>query len=391
MRLQLTAARSGALSAALLLLSGGAAEADVEARARVAGYTDSDNVSVLTPSVDAAIGDASSGLDVSGSYLVDVVTAASVDIVSTATPRWTEVRHAASLGASKQWSPITVGANGSFSVEPDYLSLTAGPRLSFELDEKHIQPTIAYSLTRDEAGRSGTPFNVYSLVVLRHRLLLSSSFVIDRSSELIAGGEVWLEDGDQEKPYRYVPLFDANVAPTIRAGEPVERVNALRLPGRLVENTPDARQRYVAFMRYSRRGRRYTLHATERLYTDSWGQDATTTDVHLLQDVGARFRIDTHLRGHLQTATSFWRRAYVGSVQGEQVVFPKLRTGDRELGPLWSTTFGVGARWEMGPRRAPDRLALSGFFDATLTRFTDTLFITRRVSGLLALGLEWKP
>ncbi len=227
--------------------------------------------------------------------------------------------------------------------------------------------------------------------MIGRRLVLGSNFVLDRSSELYAGVEGWFESGDQEKPYRYLPLFDAAVAPSIPAGAHVNLVNRLRLPGRLGENVPDTRQRYAASGRYSRRGRRYTLHATERLYMDSWGQEASTTDLQFLQDVGSRWRVDTHLRGHVQTATSFWSRAYVGSLSGNALSLPKYRTGDRELGPLWSTTFGLGTRWEMGPSRAPDRFALSASVDGSLTRFTDALFTTRRVAGLAALQFEWKP
>ena len=395
MRLQLNRPRRSQhlLFAAKVLVLSAAASADpiVETRTQIAGYTDSDNVSVLTPSVGASITDSSSGLSADGSYLVDVVTAASVDIVSTATPRWTEVRHAGGLGASKQWSSTTVGASGSVSIEPDYVSLSAGPSFSLELDKKHIRPHVAYTLTRDEAGRAGTPFDVYSLVVVRHRFVLGSNFVLDRSSELYAGVEGWFESGDQEKPYRYLPLFDAATTSDIPAGAPVDLVNRLRLPGRLGENVPSSRQRYAATGRYSRRGRRYTLHVTERLYLDSWGQEASTTDLQFLRDVAARWRVDTHLRGHVQTATSFWSRAYVGSLSGNSTSVPKYRTGDRELGPLWSTTFGLGARWEMGPSRAQDRFALSASVDGTLTRFTDALFITRRVAGLAALQFEYKP
>jgi hypothetical protein len=42
------------------------------------------------------------GCSLHGSYLADIVSAASVDIVSTASPRWTEVRHAGSLSGSEE-------------------------------------------------------------------------------------------------------------------------------------------------------------------------------------------------------------------------------------------------------------------------------------------------
>ncbi len=46
------------------------------------------------------------GWSVDGRYLVDVVSAASVDIVSTASRRWEEVRHAGSLGGDRPTSKL---------------------------------------------------------------------------------------------------------------------------------------------------------------------------------------------------------------------------------------------------------------------------------------------
>ena len=60
----------------------------------VGAYQDTLAVSVLTPSVGLAVESPTAGYNLAGRYLVDIVTAASPDIVATASPRWTEVRHA---------------------------------------------------------------------------------------------------------------------------------------------------------------------------------------------------------------------------------------------------------------------------------------------------------
>jgi hypothetical protein len=82
--------------------------------------------------VSGAVRDTLSGWSASGSYLVDVVSAASVDIVSTASPSWQELRHAAALEATYQ--PGTLGAKfgGSVSSEPDYLSAGGARRAANE-------------------------------------------------------------------------------------------------------------------------------------------------------------------------------------------------------------------------------------------------------------------
>ena len=60
----------------------------------IATYADSDNVTVFTPSLAASITNVLQGASLRGQYVVDAVSAASADVVSTASPRWTEVRHA---------------------------------------------------------------------------------------------------------------------------------------------------------------------------------------------------------------------------------------------------------------------------------------------------------
>ncbi|HEX7670339.1 MAG TPA: DUF3570 domain-containing protein, partial [Polyangiaceae bacterium] len=334
-----------------------------------------------------AISDAASGYSVGASYLVDVVTAASVDIVSTATPRWTEVRQAAAAHGTYQ--PKQVGGTASVAVssEPDYLSMTGGGGLTFELDRKRLLLGAGYAYSRDEAGRTGTPFSVYSLLLHRHLLQGSLTIVIDRSTELTFVLDSTLEYGRQEKPYRYLALFDRAVAPTVPNGAAIGTINALRLPGRVAERLPETRQRYSLSARLANRGARRTIIAFERLYADSWGLVATTTDLRYVFDLGSHFTLHPEVRFHLQSGTSFWRRAYVGSVGAGVVEAPEFRSGDRELGPLLSTTLGLGSDLLLGnPSGNP--WVLGGVLEGTRTSYFDALFISKRYAEFLALTLE---
>src|SRR6516165_2766653 len=89
-----------------------------------AGYNDSDHVTVLTPSIALGI-ENTSGASLHATYLVDIVSAASVDIVSTASTRWKEVRHAGTLEAEYKPHDFGVSIGTSVSSEPDYLSYGA--------------------------------------------------------------------------------------------------------------------------------------------------------------------------------------------------------------------------------------------------------------------------
>src|SRR5262249_37924106 len=69
--------------------------ASVVVRAAIdgSGYADTTHVYVFSPTLRASVSSPTSGWSVGGSWIVDVVTAASPDIVSEASRRFREIRH----------------------------------------------------------------------------------------------------------------------------------------------------------------------------------------------------------------------------------------------------------------------------------------------------------
>ena len=363
----------------------------LEMKQEFSGYADTDAVSVVTPAVEATLKNSLAGWSVTGSYLVDVVSAASVDIVSTASPHWTELRHAGSAAVSVDIGDTSTSLSGSVSREPDYLSLSAGVTERIELEQKTVTPVLGYSFTRDVAGRTGTPFSVYSLELHRHTLTSGIELILDPATMVTFVGDASFESGRQEKPYRFIPLFAPDVVDRISAGATVAIVNALRLPGRISERVPDTRKRFAVSGRLAQRISNWsTFIAHERLYRDDWGLQASTTDLRMLMDAGRRWFIWTHLRVHVQSGVSFWKRAYVGRPGETGIEVPALRTGDRELGPLASGTFGGGVRWLFGRDARPDAWSLVFQSDVATTAFNDALFIQQRQAFFNSLALEGK-
>src|SRR5580704_9517540 len=131
----------------------------------MASYTDTDHVTVYSPSIAASIDNVTQGMSLRASYLVDDVSAASVDIVSTASRAWHEVRNAGTLETEYKPHDFGVTIGGSVSTEPDYLSYGIGFAVTQDLDEKNTTVTAGYGYGHDIAGRSGTPFAVFSRVI----------------------------------------------------------------------------------------------------------------------------------------------------------------------------------------------------------------------------------
>ncbi|HEY4015884.1 MAG TPA: DUF3570 domain-containing protein [Polyangiaceae bacterium] len=347
-----------------------------------AAYADSDHVFVVTPSIAGSVAKPAAGFRVDASYLVDVISAASVDIVSTASRRWEEVRQAGSVGASWQRGSFGVSATGVASFEPDYVSWAGGFSLSQDLLSKNLTLLAGYQHGHDVAGRTGTPFSVFSHDIDLDGVKAGASFVLDAATIATVLMEAEFVDGDTSKPYRYIPLF----APGTRvpAGASIDTVNAVRLSARVLEQVPLTRDRYALTMRVAHRFHESTLRLEERLYDDTWGLKASTTDARLLVDVSRRTEFGPHVRVHDQTSVNFWQLAYVLRPGFD---FPAYRTGDRELGPLLNLTFGGTLRVGVGPDADPMQWTLGFDLGATYSRYFDDLYVTERLSTLGALSV----
>jgi len=354
-------------------------------------YTDSDHVTVFTPSIAMGIED-SSGATLAASYLVDVVSAASVDIVSTASSRWQEVRQAGSVSAGYKPRDFGVTVGTSFSREPDYLSYGAYATVAKDFDQKNWTLFFGYGFSHDTIGRCGdngtcTPFSVFSRTLQRGSFNGGVNFVVDRYSLASLTGDVIVEDGDQSKPYRYIPMFSSAVAATVQKGASIDWVNANRLPEKPLEQLPLSRRRMALTGRYAHRFDASTLRLEERLYDDSWGLFASSSDARWIFDLGRRFSMWPHARLHAQTSVSFWQLAYVsGSATGWSL--PEYRTGDRELGPLVTAEGGFGIKWYVGSKAQPQQWGLQLTGDVMYTMFLDDLYVTSRTATLGALGFE---
>lgn len=340
MRLQLTAGLVVALASAALATgaSPAAAEPPVDqASATVRVYADDDRLSVVSPAAHAQV--TTGALTVEADTALDAVSAASVDVVTAASPTpFQERRVEGGLGLA--WAAtrlVTVRGGAQLSHERDYDAVRLGVGVAAELGQRNTTVEVRTRLGRDHATASDDP--TFSGTRTSAALIAALTQVLDRRTIADLTVEGAWADGWHGSPYRQVLVSDP-VMPVVTSWR---------------EATPERRLSLAVALRLRRAlGERWFGTASARGYLDDWSVASATALV------GARRRLDdatligVELRGYLQDGAFFWRRQ-----QPDGAAPPRYRTADRTLGPM--ATAGVelvGERAIGGDRRV--MLALGG-------------------------------
>ncbi|HVJ94721.1 MAG TPA: DUF3570 domain-containing protein, partial [Labilithrix sp.] len=360
----------------------------------ISGYYDTNSVAVYTPAINASLVSPTAGWNLGGNFLVDAVSAASPDIVSSASPPFEEFRYAGGITGGYKPGIFGAQASASTSSSPDYVSYTAGGRLTLDLHDKLITPTAGYSYSFDRIGRGPnnwlTDINPLKGYIHTHEIEAGITFVLSPTAVLVVGGTATLERGDGSQPYRYIPTFDADfVAPFIPKGATVDLVNRTRLPVRPLEQLPTERDRYAAGVRFNKRSGNATLRLDQRFYIDTWGIKASSTDSRYMVDLSRHLRVWPHVRVHAQTDTKFYQRVYTALLDPSgQIVVPLYRTGDRELSPLITGTVGGGMRIGLGEPEGEVKFGITLVGDVMYTRFLNSIYVTSRTAVYGSLGFD---
>jgi hypothetical protein len=360
----------------------------VRAAAEMSAFADSLDVLILNPEIRFNVASPTKGWSFGGSYLIDVISAASPDFVSTASPTGHDLRHA--FGVNGAYKPGKVGAdvNGGISTEHDYDSRFVGVGVLGDFFEKRFTPRLGWTYSNDTISRGGTPNEFFHHTLITNEGVLSLSMVLSPKMVLVLGGTAGFERGDQSKPYRLIPMFaDGVTDKQIPAGASPNLVNANRLPVRPYEQLPKERNRVAAGIRLIRRFGPSTLRFEERLYVDTWQNKSTTTDVRWLIDLTSRFTLGPHFRYHLQSGANFFHRVYHAEL-APQIVVPQYRTTDRELGPFYGFTGGASMSWRLSAEDANLGWMLYASGDGLFDFYTDSLYITSRQAVYGTVGIE---
>ncbi|MBX3231261.1 MAG: DUF3570 domain-containing protein [Labilithrix sp.] len=357
----------------------------------MSGYTDTANVHLATPSVTFNVAAPDNEWRAGGGYLVDLITAASPDMVSSASRRFREVRHQASGNGAYKFAFGRVGALGYFSTEPDYRSISFGATYDTETSDGMIMPQVGYRVGLNTLGYRDTPFENFSKSLTTHTLDGGATFIVAPDMLVVATLTLMYEAGEQAKLYRFVPMFTEDVAARVQPGLSPDAVNFNRIDLRPRENLPQQRLRVAANGRLNYKvSPSGTVRLEERLYNDNWGISASTTDGVYLIDLSDRIRVWPHGRFHAQTGASFHQLAYVaaGGTGDAAIIVPQFRTTDRELAPMIGLTGGGGVRLTLTTPGSFPMLGVVVSADVMYNKYLESLYITGRTALWGTVGVE---
>jgi hypothetical protein len=185
-----------------------------------------------------------------------------------------------------------------------------------------------------------------------------------------------------------VPLFEPGVS--VPVGASPDEVNRARLPAKALEQLPLDRKRFSVGARFVQRTRSTaTLRLEERVYSDTWGLKASSTDARYMMDLSPRLRLWPHGRLHVQTAATFYKRVYGATLNSDgSASIPQYRTNDRELSPMFGVTLGGGARFALTSPATKIQLAVVATADGLFNYYLNALYIRDRLAGYGTIGLE---
>lgn len=353
----------GALAFAGVLAIASSAQADwsgaVDGRSSL--YQDTDRTTIWTTIVNGRVSPRDV-ITINGHYLADIITSASVDVVSSATTRaqcaaalpasladrcvqnpFRETRHegAGSFSYADGNNTATIGY--TYSKENDWRSHSVSASYSRELVNKQLTLGLGGSYTNNAVGRSKD--DNFHQKLNQFSISLNAGIVGTKRDLITLDYTFMFLTGFQVSPYRGVKYGCA---------APKSFEDWMACPNGELEGdqtrslSPERRLRHAFAVRWNHH--LFTDSAIKshlRGYIDSWGVVSATAGTEYVVGFGD-FEIGAFVRGYAQKGATFWQDIYPQRM--------RYMTADRELSPFID---GFG-----GLRFAFLRERRLGFFEA---------------------------
>jgi hypothetical protein len=221
-------------------------------------------------------------VSLSATYYVDMVSNASIDVVTSASP-FKETRSAYGFGLDYAVRDSLISLSGSTSREPDYTANAVSLDVSQEVFGGMSTVSLGYTLGSDRVGKKDSPEFKDSVRHWQYRVgltqVLSSRWLASANLEAIS------DSGFLGSPYRVARVFGAAVPernPRTRSSRALKLRSVLDV------------------------GSRTSVRADYRYFWDNWAIRAHTAEAGASRWFGDRWLADAFVRLHSQKHALFY-------------------------------------------------------------------------------------
>ncbi len=295
----------------------------------------------------------------SANYYLDMVSSASIDVVTTASP-YTEERHQGSLGMSYLYGNTVMNVGYTRSDESDFTGNSLNFSVSQDLFGQMTTLTLGYALGWDEVGKSNDP--TFRREADRQQYSVGVTQIVSRNLIMSFAFEAITDEGFLNNPYRSVRYL-APEDPVGYAYEPE------LYPNTRTSGAGSVTARYYLPWRAA-------LHGTYRYFSDSWGIEAHTGEIGYVHPWKNGLTFSTRYRHYTQQQADFYADLFPRSNA------QNFMARDKELSTFRNYTVRAGVSWEFVNENARfyDKGTLNLFWDRI--RFDYDNFRDLRVSGV---------
>lgn len=280
-------------------------------------------------------------VSVQASYLVDMVSSASID-VETAASKYTDERRQGTFSADFLLGKSTYSIGYINSDESDYKAKTLFMGVSHDMFGDLTTISFNYSEGNNDVFRNVKIGDVKQNDPTFHQTMKSRSYslgltqIITKNLIISGAYEVDTDEGFLRSPYRSVRFF---IDPFNQGREDE------KYPNTHSSNAASIRAKY--FLPY-----RAAIDGMYRFYTDTWGVVGQTAElgyVHPLKRMflGGNWIFEGRLRYYTQTKADFYEDIF------PRADFSNFMARDKELSTYQAYTLGLNASYEFKIERFP--------------------------------------
>jgi len=293
-------------------------------------------------------------ISVYANYYVDMVTSASIDVVTSGASPYTEKRNEYSVGFDYLHDKTIMSLGYTNSAESDYDAETISFGISQDFFGDLTNISLGFSFGSDEVRQNGFglpgPEDDVRGEAEHRRYSLGVSQIVTKNLLVALNFESVIDQGFLNNPYRSIRHLDTTTA------DPNDAISEPELYPE-TRNSDAFSIKALYYLPY-----RASIRGEYRTFGDSWGISADSLEFRYTHPIESwNVILEGKVRFYKQNQASFYSDLFPFA-NGNGVEF---RARDKELSDFGTTTFGLGASYEIPPGIMPffDKSSVNLYWD----------------------------